>query len=399
MQAPLEGIRVVEIASYVAAPAAGAMLADLGAEVIKVEVPAGEIYRHSTPRRSGFKGDDFPEAPHYHMDNRRKKSLALDITKPAAQRALLRIIDDCDIVLSNMLPHRRKKYGIDSESLRAERKSLIVAVMSGYGPDGPDATTPSFDYAAYWARTGFMDLMRDEGTAPSFLRPGVGDHAAALALTTGILAALRMRDTTGEGQEVHVPLMHAGLYVLGNDVSMSLVTDRDPPRHDRQQPRNPLWNHYETQDGRWLFLVMIESDRYWAPFCRAVDRPDWISQTDFQDAIARYRNSAELTAQIAQVFRSQPLETWKQRFNGAGLIWSPVQTVSEALADPQTDAMGALQTVSHPTAGSFRAVAPPIQMSSYSLRSDQPGPELGAHGAQILRDAGFSDAEIESILS
>lgn len=399
MKAPLEGIRVVEIASYVAAPAAGALLADLGAEVIKVEIPAGEIYRHSTPRRTGFKGDEFPEAPHYHMDNRRKRSLALDITRPAARDALLRVIDGCDIVLSNMLPHRREKYGIDTPTLRANRPELIVGVMSGYGPDGPDAQTPSFDYAAYWARTGFMDLMRDEGAAPSFLRPGVGDHAAALALTTGILAALRMRDASGEGQEVHVPLMHAGFYVLGNDVSMSLVTDRDPPRHDREAPRNPLWNHYETSAGRWLFLVMIESDRYWEPFCRAVERPDWIDAEAYRDAIARYRNSRALTAEIAAIFRGRTLEAWEETFAGAGLIWSPVKTVTEALADPQTEAMGALQEVTHPVAGRFKQIAPPIHMSAYSLRSDQAGPVLGAHGPEILREAGLSDEEIEDILA
>jgi crotonobetainyl-CoA:carnitine CoA-transferase CaiB-like acyl-CoA transferase len=188
--APLEGVRVVEVASFVAAPAAGALLADLGAEVIKVEIPAGEIYRHSIPRRMGYQSE-FPEAPQFQMDNRGKRSLALDLGRPAARSALDRVLDRADVLLTNLLPSRLVRYALDSASLRRERPALVVANLTGYGTEGPEADRPGFDYAAYWARTGFMDQLREPDAPPAFLRGGVGDHAASLALCTGSWATTR----------------------------------------------------------------------------------------------------------------------------------------------------------------------------------------------------------------
>ena len=397
MTAPLAGIRVVEIASFVAAPAGGALLADLGADVVKVEVPRGEIYRYSTPRSGGYKSD-FPEAPHFQMDNRGKRSLALDITKEAAREALLRVIDGADVVLTNMLPHRQKKYGIDADSLRATRPRLIFASMSGYGPVGRDAAQPAFDYTAYWARTGFMDTMRDEGVSPSFLRPGVGDHAAALALVTGILSALRVRDQKGVGQVVDVSLMHISFYIQGNDAANTLATGQSPPNHDRLRPRNPLWNHYETKDGRWLFLVMIESNRYWPELCRALGLVELLEDERFEDPVKRYRNSEGLTARLQTCVAERTLEEWEKHLAGYTLIWAPTRTLAEAIADPQAREAGIFQTTEHPTAGEFLSVAPPIQMSGFDLRSRRPAPDLGADSTDVLAEAGLTPEEIEKAL-
>ena len=398
MTAPLAGIRVVEIASFVAAPAGGALLADLGAEVVKVEVPRGEVYRYSTPRTAGYRSD-FPEAPHFQMDNRGKRSLTLDITRESARAALIRVIEGADVVLTNMLPQRQKKYGIDAESLRAERPGLIFASMSGYGPDGPEANQPAFDYTAYWARPGFMHTMRDEGVPPSFLRPGVGDHAAALALVTGILSALRVRDQSGQGQVIDVNLMHIGFYIQGNDASNTLATGQSPPNHDRRRPRNPLWNHYETKDGRWLFLVMIESDRYWPTLCRALELEDLLEDERFQGPVERYRNSEALTAQLAARIAERSLEDWEQHLAGRTLICAPMRTLAEAVAEPQVREAGILQTTEHPTAGSFSSVAPPLRMSGFELRSSRPAPALGADSEQVLAEAGLTPEEIAQALA
>ena len=188
MQAPLEGIRVVEVANYVAAPSAGALLADLGADVVKVEVPQGEIYRQTRPRHLGHKVD-FDGSPAFQMDNRGKRSLALDLTNPAARAALLRVIDGCDVLLTNLLPERQTRYGLDPETLRKRQPGLIYASLTGYGRGGAEANRPGFDYAAYWARTGFMDSTREPDAPPAYLRPGTGDHAAGMSLVAGILAA------------------------------------------------------------------------------------------------------------------------------------------------------------------------------------------------------------------
>jgi hypothetical protein len=198
MSAPLSGIRVVELASFVAAPAAGALLADLGAEVIKVEVPWGEIYRHSLPRYAGY-DSDFGLAPHFHMDNRGKRSVALDLVLPQAVEALRRLVERADVLLTNVLPSRLAKFGLDPERLRVERPELIVARLSGFGPVGPEADAPAFDYSSYWARTGFMDMLHEPDAPPAFQRPGMGDHSASLALVVGVLSALRQRDSGGAG--------------------------------------------------------------------------------------------------------------------------------------------------------------------------------------------------------
>lgn len=397
MTAPLAGIRVIEVASYVAAPAAGALLADLGAEVIKVEVAQGEIYRMSTPRMAGF-ASDFPEAPHFQMDNRGKRSLALDLNRPAAQQALATLIDGADVVLTNMLPSRLEKYGLDAKTLRGRRPELIFASLSGYGHRGAEADTPAFDYTAFWSRTGLMDQLHEPDAPPAFLRPGIGDHSASLSLTTGILAALRVRDQTGQGQEVEVSLMHIGFYIQGNDASLTLVTGESPPRHDRRRPRNPIWNHYPVRGGRWLFLVMIESDKYWPEFCRAIERTNLIEDTRFSGAVARYHNCEPLVEILDAVFSEHTLPEWEEILAKYRLIWSPVRTLAEAIHDPTAREFGSFTAVSHPTAGEFDAVAPPMRLSEHEMRGERPAPALGADGEDLLRKAGLSEEQIQAAL-
>ena len=225
MQLPLEGVRVVEVASFVAVPAAGALLADLGADVVKVEIPNGELLRRTRPRYTGY-ASPFDESPPFQMENRGKRSLVLDLTRAEARDALLRLVDRADVFITNLLPGRRRKYGLDHASLLARCPRLVVGGINGYGSRGEQADWPAFDYAAYYARTGMMDAMRDEGVPPSLQRPGVGDHAAASNLVCGILAALRLRDADGRGRYVEVSLLHTGFQGLKKD---GLQVDSIPP--------------------------------------------------------------------------------------------------------------------------------------------------------------------------
>jgi crotonobetainyl-CoA:carnitine CoA-transferase CaiB-like acyl-CoA transferase len=396
MSAPLEGIRVVEVASFVAAPSGGALLADLGADVIKVEVPEGELYRHTKPHMGGYKSD-FDGAPPFEMDNRGKRSLALDLTRPEARAALQRVIARADVVLTNLLPARQKKYGLDSDSLRAAQPALIHATLNGYGVRGDEANAPAFDYTAYWARTGMMDMFRAPDAIPAFLRPGVGDHAAGVSLVAGILAALRVRDRTGVGQAIEVSLLQIGLYIQGNDMANVLATGQSPPMHDRRAPRNPLWNSYPTADERWLMLVMVESQRYWPNVCRALSLDDIEKDERFNDPVARYRNGRALVEILDGVFAQRTLAEWEVELARHPLIWSPVRRMHEVIDDPQVRAMGYFSNVTHPKLGAFQSVGPPFRLSAHSMPANRPAPELGADNAAILREAGLSDAEIEKL--
>jgi formyl-CoA transferase len=385
MALPLAGIRVVEIASFVAVPAAGALLADLGAEVVKVEVPWGEIFRHSRPKLAGFV-NDFPAGPPFQMDNRGKRSLAIDLALPQAREALSKVIARADMVITNVLPERLVKYQLDPERLRAERPELIVGRVSGYGADGPRADDPAFDYTAFWALSAWM-------------RPGVGDHSAALALVAGLLAALRTRDAGGGGQVVDVTLQHVGYYINGNDTAYALVTDELPPRHDRRAPRNPLWNHYPCQGGRWLFLVMIDSDRYWPSLCRALDREGLATDPRFGDAIGRFKHARELVALLDDLFAERSLEAWGETLSRERLIWAPMRTLDEAIHDANARATGVFATVEHPQFGRFRTVAPPIRLSAQPMPGTAVAPLLSADTAAVLREAGVDEETVALLVA
>lgn len=396
MNAPLTGVRVVEVANYVAVPAAGALLADLGAEVVKVEVPQGEIYRHGRPSFSGY-ATDFPESPPFQMDNKGKRSLALDLKQANARAALLRLIGESEIFITNLLPARREKYQLDHESLLERFPDLLVGAVSGYGHGGDAADWPAFDYTTYWARTGMMDIMRDSDVPPSMLRPAVGDHAAAVNLVCGLLAAMRLRDAGGGGRFVDVSLLQTGLHILGTDISNALVTREPAKRHDRRAAPNALWNSYPVAEGRWLLFAMIEADRYWPRFCDAIERPDLPGDERFAEVWTRTQNSPALIAEIEATLGKRTLAEWGPRLDAAGLIWSPVKTVDEAIDDPQARAMGYFQPVEHASAGDFETVGPPFRIDGCALGSRRAAAELGADSRSVLREIGLSDDEIAEL--
>ncbi len=373
------------------------MLADLGAEVVKVEVPNGEVYRHGRPKFSGFESD-FPESPPFHMDNRGKRSLGLDLTRPGAPEALLRVIDGVDIFITNLLPARRVKYGLDHESLLARNPRLLVGAINGYGLGGEEADRPAFDYAAYWARTGLMDMMRDEGVPPSLLRPGVGDHAAAMNLVCGLLAAMRMRDATGEGRYVEVSLLQTGLHILGTDLANTLVTREPPHRHDRRKTSNPLWNSYPVAGDRWLLLVMIDSQSYWPAFCDAIERPELREDERYADPWKRHQNAAELIGTLEEVFLARTLPEWRERLDAARLIWSPVQRVEEMIDDEQARAMGYFYELDHDATGRFETVGPPFRIEGTEIGARRGAPSLASDSRDVLREAGLSDEDIAKLI-
>jgi formyl-CoA transferase len=242
-----------------------------------------------------------------------------------------------------------------------------------------------------------MDMLHEPDAPPAFQRPGMGDHSASLALVTGVLAALRQRDAGGAGQIIDVALQHIGFYIVGNDAAMTLATGQTPPRHDRRAARNPLWNHYRTQDERWVFLVMVESDRYWPEFARALGLDE--NDPHFSNAVARFRNNTAMIQLLDDRFASKPLAAWKDLLAKHRLIWAPVLTLAEAVNEEQAIAAGSFPTVKHPIAGDFRTIAPPLQMSGHALHGTTPAPALSADTEAVLRESGVGADEIALLVA
>jgi crotonobetainyl-CoA:carnitine CoA-transferase CaiB-like acyl-CoA transferase len=239
-----------------------------------------------------------------------------------------------------------------------------------------------------------MDQQRDPDSPPASPRGGAGDHPAALALVSGVLAALRMRDQTGEGQIVDVNLQQVGLYVNGNDTAQSVVTGEVPPRHDRSSPRNPLWNFYRCADERWLFLVMLDSNAYWPRLVEAIGRPELGADERFVDAVGRFKHGRALVEILDEVFATRRLAEWTSHFETQRVIAAPVRTVAEATADPVARQNGCFVEVEHPEHGTFESVAPPFQLSGFRLEGSAPAPMLSQHTEEVLREAGVDEETI-----
>ena len=397
MAAPLDGIRVLEVANWLAAPSAAALMADLGADVVKVEHPSGDAWRATLMR--GAQPDWDPEtgvdAP-FELDNRGKRGITLSLEHTEGVATVHRLAQQADIFITNLTAPRIARYELSAERLQELKPDLIYVVLTGYGTRGPDAAMTAFDYSAFWSRSGIMSLIGEPDGAPMPCRPGQGDHATSLNLLAATLAALRLRDRTGEGQRVEVTLQRTGAWTIGADVSAALITRRQPQRIDRVRPGNPLFNSYETADGRWLMLVMPTSDRYWAPACRALEREEWIGDPRYASLEARAEQTAGLTAEIAAIVRSKPLAEWRERFNAEALTWAPVAELPEVIEDPQMIEMDAWATLNGPK-GAFETLNTPFAIAGAEIGPRSPAPATGEHTHEVLREAGFSDAEVADL--
>ncbi|MER3420985.1 MAG: CoA transferase, partial [Chloroflexota bacterium] len=267
MTGPLAGIRVVEAGVWVAGPAAAGIMADWGADVIKIEPPTGEPLRGmANPAR-------IPDVnPPFELDNRGKRSVALNLADPEGYRIARRLIDRADVFITNMVPAVVERLRLTYDDLKATNPGLIYCHITGYGVVGPDRDRPGFDAGAFWSQAGFMATMATPDCDPPMPRNAVGDHTTAVAAVAGICAALLARARTGRGQVVDTSLYRTGIYIMSWDISMQLRVGQIVPQLGRTQVNNPLVNPYRAGDGRWLYLVNLQADRYWPGFLRAVEQ-------------------------------------------------------------------------------------------------------------------------------
>jgi formyl-CoA transferase len=393
-EGPLAGIRILEVANWLAAPAGCALLADAGADVIKVETPNGEPYR---AYRGGGAVGELPFNPFFELDNRGKRGITLNLEKPATRDVIYRLVERSDVFVTNLLPKRRERYGLTYEELMRHRPDLIFVSVTGYGSSGPDRDRPGYDYAAFWARSGIMNLLGEPDSPPPPQRPGMGDHTTALAVSGAVSLALFHRERTGEGQQIDVSLNNTGIWVLGIDVQTVLSTGHENERVSRRTVPNPIWNSYQTADGRWIQLVMLVADAYWPGFCRAIDHPGLEEDSRFASMAMRTENREELIALLDDIFAQRTLDEWTQRLDAEGCIWAPAQTLNEVINHPHTQARRAFTEIEHPTHGRIQLVDTPVKFSRSRVRARSPAPELGQHTEEVLLEAGYTWDDIGSL--
>ncbi len=320
MQGPLSGFRVVEVAMWVAGPSSAAVLGDWGADVIKLEDPNGGDPIRGATTRATYRSD-LRVRPGYELDNRNKRSVAVDLRRPEGRDFAHRIIDRADVFVTNLRLDALERMGLDYRSLSARDPRLVYATLNGYGHRGPDRLRPAFDYAAAWARSGLMATVAEPGQPPPAQRPGMIDHAAGLGLAGAVSAALLARQRTGRGQEVRLSLFAMGLWMNATDLEVAMLSGQAPQPESRKERINPLWNSYQCKDGRWIYFVMIQSDRHWKDFCAALERPQWLTDPRFSDFHARMRSSREITRAIEELVAARTLAEWAPIFDRHGLFW------------------------------------------------------------------------------
>ena len=387
------GVRVVELAQWVFVPVTGALLADWGADVIKVEHPAGgDGYRGLALPGSGSSVNFALE-----MANRNKRSAAIDLKTDDGRAVVLRLVGQADVFLTNFLPSVLDRLGLGVDELRAVNPQLIVARGHGYGVRGDDADRPAYDSTAFWARGAIAETLAPSGLSePIPQRGALGDRYAATQLAFGIAGALFRRSRTGEGSVVDVSLLGTALWMIGSDVLSALGGGfRQSPELGRPRTTllNPLAANYRCADGRWLTLCCLQPDRYWPDLCRLLERADLLDDDRFADMAGRAAHTAEVVVELDRAFARRPLAAWRGPLDDARIPWGPFQTLDELLADPQVVANGYIGTVEREGAEPFPLPAGAVQFDEQVARL-RPAPGLGEHTDEILTDLGYSWDEI-----
>jgi formyl-CoA transferase len=388
-----EGLKVLDCASFIAAPAAATVLSDFGAEVIKIEPPgSGDPYRH-LPKLPGY-----PISSHnfaWLLESRNKRSLALDLAKPDGRAVLYHLTRDADIFITNFPPGVRKRLGITYEDIKPLNERLIYASFTGYGEKGEEADKPGFDSNAYWARSGLMDLVRaDENTTPARSISGMGDHPCAMAFYGAIVTALYKRERTGEGSHVSSNLMANGVWAAGVLAQAKLCGAKFQERRPRERALNAVTNHYRCKDGRWLILSLLNEERQWPALARCLGCEDLITDARFASKADRHARSVELIAIFDQIFATRELAEWRNILDGNGLVFGVVGILDDIPHDAQMIENDVLVPFENDT---MLTINSPIWIHGSAKVKPRRPPEIGEHSEEILREAGYDEAAVRAL--
>ena len=386
------GLKVVDLASFIAGPAAAVILSDFGANVIKVEPPNGDTWRigYKVPPQPRAK-DNYP----WHLNNRNKRGLALDLKSPSAAAVLERLVKWADVLIVNTPHPARKKLRLAYEDVVQWNPRLIYADLTGYGDRGPDADLPGFDITAYWARSGLLSLTRDAGAPPTLPVSGSGDHSTAVSLYSAIVTGLYRRERTGKGTYVTTSLLAAGVWACGVPVQGALADATFFPLHDRLKPPNATINVYRSADDNW-FLLVVTPDR-WPALASGVGRADLLTDARFADAAKLAANSAQLTDILDGLFASQAMAHWRDVFDRAHVTFGVVRAPGEVIADPQLIENNIVVPLEGAGGKLKLTISSPFTLHDVPKESARRAPDIGEHDEQVLAELGFDAKGIDAL--
>jgi crotonobetainyl-CoA:carnitine CoA-transferase CaiB-like acyl-CoA transferase len=399
MPGPLDGIRVIEVASWMFIPSGGSVLVDWGADVIKIEpIEGGDPQRGlvTSGLLPGGKG-----AVNFMMEqpNRGKRSVGLDLTKPEGHEALMKLVETADVFVTNYLPRVRTKLHLDTDDLRARNPNIVIARGSGNGPKGPGAHKGGYDGATFWARGGVGNAMpeREGGWPPGQPTPAFGDVMGGLATAGAIAAALLQRERTGETSVVDVSLLATAMWQVSPMIIASkLFGFSKIPQGDRKASGNPGVGTYRTKDDRFISVILLQSDKFWEDFCVRLGVPDMITDERFCDSTVRAQNGRECIERLDEAFGAHDLAHWKEALDTFDGVWSPFQTFDELYDDVQVIANGYLPTMEAGNGDEVQLVASPAQFDEEAVVVAR-APEHGEHTELVLMELGYGWDAIEQM--
>jgi len=396
LQHPLEGIRVLEIGLFHAGPGAGAILGDLGAEVIKIELPEGDPERYWT--RLGQLDLSLPggEGAMFQASNRNKKGICLDINNPKGRKVFHRLIKTADVFLTNIRKSTKAKLGIDYAALSRVNPSMIHANVSGFGPEGPMSDLGAFDPLGL-ARSGMMFVSGTD--EPLLMHIGILDQATSITMSHAIITALFVRERRGVGQEVHVSLFGTGQWLMHPTLMIGNILSIEPVVHHDRKKHSPLRNFFRCRDGEWIIGTHHPEEKYWSSFCEATGQSQLISDPRYATLEARAANSTKLVKYFDQVFAKKTRDEWMEIFLSRGLMFCSIQHASEVKDDPQARANDYVVDFEDPTLGKIKIPGYPVHFSACTAGTRTLAPKLGEHTASVLGENGYAELEIEALMA
>jgi crotonobetainyl-CoA:carnitine CoA-transferase CaiB-like acyl-CoA transferase len=386
------GLKVVDLASFIAGPSAAVILSDFGADVVKVEPPAGDLWRH---------GHQIPPQPQandaypFHLANRNKRGITLDLKSPSAAKVLERLVKWADVLIVNTPHPARKRLNLEYEDVARWNPRLIYADVTGFGEKGPDANLPGFDITSYWARSGLLSMTRDAGAPPTWPVAGSGDNATAVGLYSAIVTALYRRERTGKGSSVTTSLLAEGVWSASVSIQAALCDAKFYGLHDRKNPANAALNVYRASDGTW-FVLIVTPDKL-AAVAKAIGRADLLTDPRFSDPVQLVKNMPQLTAILDELFGSQPMAYWYEVFGGVHVTFGAVRGPQEVVDDPQLRSNDVIVPLEGAGGKLNSTISSPIQVHGVTKVPARRAPEIGEHNDEVLKELGFRDAEIDDL--